>query len=158
MDPTFSLIDDGTMDTVLTCSLCGGDERIDGETAADYREESGELTEAGLRSLVDDLGLVDSHECKCDEPTCSCRCSDPIHTMTMAAWERAGEPSCRQCVSVCDARHEAAETEPCNQCEVLVINGILCHETGCPNMTRECKGCNARISARHRYCDDCNAS
>ena len=21
----------------------------------------------------------------------------------------------------------------CNQCELLVINGVLCHETGCPN-------------------------
>ena len=21
----------------------------------------------------------------------------------------------------------------CNQCEVLIINGVFCHETGCPN-------------------------
>lgn len=25
----------------------------------------------------------------------------------------------------------------CSQCEALVINGIACHETGCPNRTRE---------------------
>jgi hypothetical protein len=23
---------------------------------------------------------------------------------------------------------------PCNQCEMLSINGVPCHETGCPNM------------------------
>ncbi len=25
----------------------------------------------------------------------------------------------------------------CSQCEVLVINGIACHETGCPRARRE---------------------
>lgn len=25
----------------------------------------------------------------------------------------------------------------CSQCEVLVINGIACHETGCPNQRKE---------------------
>lgn len=24
----------------------------------------------------------------------------------------------------------------CSQCEVLVINGVPCHERGCPNMSR----------------------
>jgi hypothetical protein len=43
----------------------------------------------------------------------------------------------------------------CSQCEALVINGVACHETGCPNMTHECTGCNAIIPARQRYCEDC---
>jgi hypothetical protein len=30
-------------------------------------------------------------------------------------------------------RAEKAYTPRCSQCEVLVINGIACHETGCPN-------------------------
>jgi hypothetical protein len=25
----------------------------------------------------------------------------------------------------------------CSQCQVLVINGIACHETGCPNIVRD---------------------
>ena len=24
----------------------------------------------------------------------------------------------------------------CNQCEALMINGVFCHETGCPNIER----------------------
>ena len=43
----------------------------------------------------------------------------------------------------------------CTQCEALVINGVPCHETGCPNMKRECAGCNAIIPARLKYCADC---
>lgn len=33
----------------------------------------------------------------------------------------------------------------CDACEALVINGVLCHETGCPDSwkdtERECKEC-----------------
>ena len=43
----------------------------------------------------------------------------------------------------------------CSQCEVLVINGTACHETGCPNVVHECKGCNARVDRRGAYCEDC---
>jgi len=25
----------------------------------------------------------------------------------------------------------------CSQCEALVINGVPCHETGCPNIVKE---------------------
>lgn len=25
----------------------------------------------------------------------------------------------------------------CNQCEVLIINGLFCHETGCPNSKKK---------------------
>ena len=28
----------------------------------------------------------------------------------------------------------------CSQCEALAINGIACHETGCPNMVRDDAG------------------
>ncbi len=45
----------------------------------------------------------------------------------------------------------------CDSCAALVINSVPCHETGCPNATKECNGCNARIPARPylRYCEDC---
>jgi len=45
----------------------------------------------------------------------------------------------------------------CSQCEALVINGIAAHETGCPNVTHECKGCNEVLPGRRfpEYCEDC---
>ena len=44
----------------------------------------------------------------------------------------------------------------CSQCDALCINGIAAHEHGCPNMTHECKGCDARLTARQgKYCEDC---
>lgn len=43
----------------------------------------------------------------------------------------------------------------CSQCEALVINGTPAHEHGCPNATRECKGCNARVPMNVHYCEDC---
>jgi len=27
----------------------------------------------------------------------------------------------------------------CNQCEAMMINGVFCHETGCPNSPLGCK-------------------
>ena len=43
----------------------------------------------------------------------------------------------------------------CSQCEVASINGIPCHETGCPNETRECSECAARVPKYARLCEDC---
>lgn len=43
----------------------------------------------------------------------------------------------------------------CSSCEALVINGVPCHETGCPVAVHECHGCNTLIPARQRYCADC---
>ena len=51
----------------------------------------------------------------------------------------------------------------CNSCEVLNINGINCHEIGCPDSwkdyTRECKwcGCDFIPEESHQQCcnDDC---
>jgi len=49
----------------------------------------------------------------------------------------------------------------CNNCELLSINGILCHETGCPDAwqdeTRECKECGSEFAPETRQqtcCDD----
>jgi len=43
----------------------------------------------------------------------------------------------------------------CSQCEAVVINGVPCHETGCPQAVHECHGCSTLVPARVRYCDDC---
>lgn len=43
----------------------------------------------------------------------------------------------------------------CSKCEVLVIQGVPCHETGCRHITHECHGCNARVARGIRYCAEC---
>ena len=44
----------------------------------------------------------------------------------------------------------------CSQCAALAINGVACHETGCPNQTHECKGCDTTLTKRQgAYCEDC---
>ena len=50
----------------------------------------------------------------------------------------------------------------CNSCEVLNINGINCHEIGCPDSwkdyTRECKWCGYDFIPEESYqqfCEDC---
>ena len=44
----------------------------------------------------------------------------------------------------------------CSSCEALVIQGVATHEIGCPQATHECKGCNALVPTKQRYCEDCN--
>ena len=44
----------------------------------------------------------------------------------------------------------------CSQCDAKAINGVACHETGCQNQVFECKGCNAPVSRRGAYCEDCS--
>jgi len=43
----------------------------------------------------------------------------------------------------------------CSTCDALVIQGHPTHETGCPHASHECRGCDARVPMRVRYCDDC---
>ena len=54
----------------------------------------------------------------------------------------------------------------CQSCEVLNINGLNCHEIGCPDAwrdyQRECKWCGTLFRPEHSEhkfcCDDCAAS
>lgn len=43
----------------------------------------------------------------------------------------------------------------CSQCEAMAINGMPCHETGCPHATHECKGCYEQIPKGQKYCESC---
>ncbi len=43
----------------------------------------------------------------------------------------------------------------CSQCAALVINGVACHETGCPHEVHECRGCSSLVARGVRYCPDC---
>lgn len=48
----------------------------------------------------------------------------------------------------------------CDSCQVLVINGLICHETGCPESykddVRDCKWCgqNFKPESMHQICCD----
>jgi hypothetical protein len=52
----------------------------------------------------------------------------------------------------------------CDSCQVLVINNVICHETGCPNAwkdeTRECKWCGRRFKPENsnQQCCDSNCA
>jgi hypothetical protein len=51
----------------------------------------------------------------------------------------------------------------CNSCEAVMINGIYCHENGCPDAwkdyKRECKWCGSMFTPEDKYqtccSDDC---
>ena len=45
----------------------------------------------------------------------------------------------------------------CDSCEALMINGVYCHELGCPNAATKCSECGSMFHAdrRQAICDDC---
>ncbi len=48
----------------------------------------------------------------------------------------------------------------CQSCEVLNINGLNCHETGCPdawkNYKRECRWCGAEFTPEDKWVQFCS--
>ena len=54
----------------------------------------------------------------------------------------------------------------CDSCQVLVINGVICHEHGCPDAwrdeIRECKWCGSTFKPEDSHqqfcCEDCHES
>lgn len=50
----------------------------------------------------------------------------------------------------------------CDQCEIAYINGVKCHEIGCPDAwkdeTRECKWCGNEFKPKEREQDFCEVS
>lgn len=50
----------------------------------------------------------------------------------------------------------------CSSCEVLNINGVACHETGCPEAfkdeSRECKWCGQEFTPEDRWQETCSHS
>ena len=48
----------------------------------------------------------------------------------------------------------------CNSCETVGINGVLCHETGCPeafkDQERECKECDAQFKPKESHHEHCS--
>jgi len=48
-----------------------------------------------------------------------------------------------------------AYTVKCSQCAACAVNGVPCHERGCPNAVHECHGCNELIPMNRKYCGGC---
>jgi hypothetical protein len=50
----------------------------------------------------------------------------------------------------------------CGSCDTLVINGLLCHERGCPDKwkteKRECRWCGQTFEPEMRYQETCSHS
>lgn len=50
----------------------------------------------------------------------------------------------------------------CQSCEAVRINGVLCHEKGCPDAwqdtTRECKFCGTEFKPEERHQQFCDTS
>ena len=50
----------------------------------------------------------------------------------------------------------------CDSCEVLMINGVHCHEIGCPDAwqdyMRECKECGAEYKPEEQYQEACSSN
>jgi len=53
----------------------------------------------------------------------------------------------------------------CDQCEAVVINGVFCHEIGCPNMRKvyrdgewisvyKCRECGSTVEKGEACCSD----
>lgn len=40
----------------------------------------------------------------------------------------------------------------CSQCEAASINGVACHETGCPNVPRTCRECGNNVPRGAECC------
>lgn len=119
---SFFLSDDGTLDTVVVCEHCYEEVRGDYATASEatsdspgcehcYHADSG--CEQCYDAFVDELiqKAEDDHECTHFQPVL-----DEAHA-------RGFEGSYLTANGI---------TVVCRQCEALVINGIACHETGCP--------------------------
>lgn len=48
----------------------------------------------------------------------------------------------------------------CKSCEALMINGVLCHETGCPDAwkgkQKECRECGCEFTPEDKYDQFCS--
>lgn len=60
------------------------------------------------------------------------------------------------------ATTRASSRVRCDSCELARINGLICHETGCPNAwqgyLRECKWCGALFRPKEKYHSCCCTS
>lgn len=92
----FTLLDDGTMDTVVQVDATGEEIRFSGETAADYRDESGALD---FEAFVDDevLPALDSEEYSEDRARERIQ-EDPLNLELRGTWQPGEKPEADEAV------------------------------------------------------------
>lgn len=62
--------------------------------------------------------------------------------------------------------NDTSNTGRCHSCEVMMIQGVRCHEAGCPDAwkeeERDCQWCGSEFSPEYKYdwycSDDCEQS
>lgn len=119
---SIELTDDGTMDTVLRCTDCGEEMRYNYDNGPeDVRVEYRQGEPGGYWHIFTDGELFDGVG----------------YTAESAAEDGYNEACYQQFIedSLEDAemQHDCPCSLNCDQCEMLSINGMACHETGCPN-------------------------
>ena len=56
-------------------------------------------------------------------------------------------------------KSDNVKRERCDSCEALMINGVFCHETGCPNawrVMRSCGWCGQSFMPETQYQNCCS--
>ncbi len=119
---SIELTDDGTMDTVLRCSDCGEEMRYNYDNGPeDVRVEYRQGESGGYWHIFTDGEMFDGVG----------------YTSESAAEDGYNDACYQQFIedSIEDAEndHDCPARLRCDSCEMLSINGMACHETGCPN-------------------------
>ena len=88
------------------------------------------------------------------------KCNEAMRKHSDPEKAKKGYKNCPKCNTTYSPESQTKQASiikeaKCDQCEMLSINGVPCHEKGCPNQTHECKGCNAKIPMNQKYCEDC---
>lgn len=89
---SIELTDDGTMDTVLRCTECGGEMRYNYDNDIETPVEA-----------------------------------EPF------GWQARYDAFVEWAIEDAENEHECPARLRCDACEMLSINGLACHESGCPN-------------------------
>lgn len=119
----FSLIDDGTLDTVVKCDGCGEEVRFtyaNGPEEVDLDADEGQTDQEKYDAYV--IGCLEDAE---QDHVC-------------------GE----------DTDDEPTHRLGCDSCELVAINGVICHETGCRNAPKTCKECGQEVARGESCCVD----
>jgi hypothetical protein len=133
-----------------------------------HADDSDESVAALLSFLSLRPGDTDAEYLESYTPAQMAWCEDRGEELSMHAYdlehvdEEAAERAETEAARVLAEEDEAAERRVlgCDQCEVLSINGVACHETGCPRAhidpatgrfyTRRCRWCDNEFTPTER--------
>lgn len=117
--------------------------------------------ECGKSGYTDSCGDTVCVECKAAEFTEECQgCGERGTTIgersEINLYELRGGVYCPECfMATIHGFAVKGGRVSCDSCQAAQINGIYCHESGCPNAVHECAGCNTLIPVNAKYCPEC---